>query len=296
MTPPASWRSAGARTRASSQSSRATATAAAQRHELRVLTDELAPHATGRLEDGRAIAQLGATLAWAPNQSLLASHETRKDQLAVVFFERNGLRHGEFSLPSEWRATTSRVLALAWSAASDVLAVHVVSPSTSRHAVLLYARNNYHWFLKQQLEVRGRLHALRWDDERALVLHALTDAALERLEFTWDVCSGERVDESEGARAVVGVVDGSTLQLTPVHRALVPPPMALNARSFHAACERAGVRPAARAVGRRAARERRRRLRGRRAERRKHRRVRGERRPVRAVRRCCLSRARLRHT
>ncbi|KAJ0404018.1 hypothetical protein P43SY_001412 [Pythium insidiosum] len=207
-------------------------------HELVVLTDELAPHATGRFEDGRAIPRLGATLAWAPDQSLLASHEARKDQLAVVFFERNGLRHGEFSLPSEWRAATSRVLALAWSAASDVLAVHVADDARGRDRVLLWSRNNYHWFLKQQLCVRG-LRALRWDDERALVLHALGDAAVERLEFAWDVCSGDSEGDSDAendseSTAVVGVIDGATLQLTPVHRALVPPPMALHALSFAA--------------------------------------------------------------
>ncbi|TMW64229.1 hypothetical protein Poli38472_012851 [Pythium oligandrum] len=204
-----------------------------------VLTNELGLHALGRLEDGRAIPHLGASLDWCPNHSLIASHETRKDQLWIVFFERNGLRHGEFALPSEYRSSSTRVRGLQWNTKSDILAVHLESDTTSR--LLLWTRNNYHWYLKQEVafELRHkRLEAFAWDEERANLLHLLTadsqhsgQWSVDEAEFVWDTSRGERLEDGRSV-VVCGVIDGANLLLTPLNQALVPPPMALHTIFF----------------------------------------------------------------
>lgn len=229
--------------------------AAAAIRTAMVFTGQLEFHALGRLEDGRAIRQLGNDLDWAPNHSLLASSETRKDQLYVVFFERNGLRHGEFAIPAEYSASQFRVTRVGWNIDSDILAVMLEEeePTTGqeRRSVLqLWVRSNYHWYLKQErrfhLEQR-LLIQFAWDEEVADRLQLLTrnssnanaaELQLQQEEFAWTVARSERQAVSPGDEAVsksiavTGVIDARTLLLTPLHQALVPPPFALHQLAF----------------------------------------------------------------
>lgn len=220
--------------------------------KVMVFTGQLEFHALGRLEDGRAIPHLGAALDWCPNHSLIASSETRKEQLFVVFFERNGLRHGEFAVPAEYRASGFRVKQIGWNIDSDVLAVVLESTTTDQQqqsVVQLWTRNNYHWYLKQERRLHAenkKLVQFAWDDERANQLHLLTSSgssadptALLQEEFVWDVSRAERDVLSATTNAsksivVTGVIDGDRLLLTPLHQALVPPPFALHQLEFPA--------------------------------------------------------------
>jgi elongator complex protein 1 len=66
---------------------------------------------------------LGHPLAWRPSGSLIASvHRPRVGKHEIVFFERNGLRKGEFSLRDEELVVRD----LYWNADSTILAAHVV--------------------------------------------------------------------------------------------------------------------------------------------------------------------------
>lgn len=76
---------------------------------------------------------LEGSLAWIPSGEIIASTQRkvvvsaegqRKDELQVVFFERNGLRRYEFGLREE-RAEAVQVRELGWNAASDLLAVWI---------------------------------------------------------------------------------------------------------------------------------------------------------------------------
>lgn len=132
---------------------------------------------------------LEGALAWMPSGELIAATQRRivapvegaegdKEELRVVFFERNGLRRGEFDLREE-RADRARVREMEWSAGSEVLGVWIeredeqgvkehagafsalsVLPSPpfesstdsrSPRAVQLWHRSNYHWYLKASL-------------------------------------------------------------------------------------------------------------------------------------------------
>lgn len=217
-----------------------------------VLTDELQLHSVGRLEDGRAIPGLGSALHWSPNQSLIASSEARGDGWWVVFFERNGLRHGEFQLPSELtKAEGWNVDRMKWNAESDMLAVLL---RQHKNAILqLWSRGNYHWYLKQERKwlAGEELIEFEWDDETTGKLYLLMssrsdeqEAAFSLLEeeFTWDVTSIERQQlaavknepPQPKSLAVTAVIDGRKLLLTPLHQALVPPPFAFRTVEFAA--------------------------------------------------------------
>mmetsp|Transcript_9953 Transcript_9953/g.30084 ORF Transcript_9953/g.30084 Transcript_9953/m.30084 type:complete len:307 (-) Transcript_9953:9-929(-) len=66
---------------------------------------------------------LEQSLAWRPSGNLIASTQRLPNRHDVVFFERNGLRHGEFTLP--FAAREVQVIELGWNCDSTVLAVWI---------------------------------------------------------------------------------------------------------------------------------------------------------------------------
>ena len=90
---------------------------------------------------------LTGALSWRPAGNLIASIQRYADHADVVFFERNGLRHGQFSLRlskadmEEWATDVS----LKWNVDSSVLAVSFLD------RVQLWTMGNYHYYLKQEI-------------------------------------------------------------------------------------------------------------------------------------------------
>lgn len=70
-----------------------------------------------------SVAFLEHSLAWRPSGNLIASTQKQPHRHDVVFFERNGLRHGEFTL----RDTDCVVHSLEWSADSSILAISLTA-------------------------------------------------------------------------------------------------------------------------------------------------------------------------
>ena len=112
---------------------------------------------------------LEGALSWRPSGNLIASTRRTNDKVEVVFFERNGLRHGQFDLrftPEELTALAKPVN-LAWNSDSNVLAV------SYRDKVQLWTMSNYHYYLKQELpfpEAASQTVMCSWHSERPLAL------------------------------------------------------------------------------------------------------------------------------
>ncbi|KIM63897.1 hypothetical protein SCLCIDRAFT_1213692 [Scleroderma citrinum Foug A] len=186
----------------------------------------------GRLQStSEPVSGLEASVAWRPNGGLIASsqmevrlgpHDTRKSgKYDVVFFERNGLRHGEFSLrrPQVRNDSFCRVKDLLWSPDSAVLAVWL--EDTKGDTVQLWTTGNYHWYLKQEIHPPGIDHftTVAWHPERALQLVMATPSQLTFQTYVWETCAGAP------DTGCVGVVDGDHVFLTPFRTQNVPPPM-----------------------------------------------------------------------
>ncbi|KAG9312244.1 IKI3 family-domain-containing protein [Chiua virens] len=160
----------------------------------------------------KAVSGLEASVAWRPSGGLIAStqnevrsgpQDSRKNgKYDVVFFERNGLRHGEFSLrrPLEDDVWIERL-------DGDV--------------VQLWTTGNYHWYLKQEFRAPADSHftSVGWHPEISLKLLATTASQLVFRAFAWDTCAGANTT------GTVGVVDGDEVLLTPFRTQNVPPPM-----------------------------------------------------------------------
>ncbi|KAI9671737.1 MAG: hypothetical protein M1831_003265 [Alyxoria varia] len=140
-----------------------------QRRMIRVYSREGILDSVSEPVDG-----LEGALSWRPAGNLLAGIQRLDDRIDVVFFERNGLRHGEFSLRvakqdmDSWASSIS----LSWNIDSTVLAVSYCD------RVQLWTMGNYHYYLKQEFsfpldgEMSRPLTGL-WHPEESLRVAAL---------------------------------------------------------------------------------------------------------------------------
>ena len=90
---------------------------------------------------------LEGALSWRPAGNLMAGIQRFEGHVQVVFFERNGLRHGQFPL----RLTQEEIdswgssISLSWNVDSSILAV------CFRDRCQLWTMGNYHYYLKQEI-------------------------------------------------------------------------------------------------------------------------------------------------
>ncbi|RAK86638.1 elongator complex protein 1 [Aspergillus costaricaensis CBS 115574] len=170
---------------------------------------------------------LEGALSWRPSGNLIAGIQRREDRIDVVFFERNGLRHGEFTLrlTEEERSTWASKIHLSWNVDSTVLAVQF------HDRIQFWTTGNYHYYLKQEIPIGVNAEypypfSLKWHQEKALRFIAGASGSMLDVDFVFDVSQGSTTSPDDvGA---VAVIDGKILKLTPLRLAGVPPPMAHN--------------------------------------------------------------------
>ncbi|KAL8766477.1 MAG: hypothetical protein Q9209_006771 [Squamulea sp. 1 TL-2023] len=189
--------------------------ASAQRRVIRIYSRE------GTLDSvSEPINGLIGPLSWRPAGNLLAGVQLLEDKHLVIFFERNGLRHGQFPLRPLGGVTHRSELpirALQWNVDSTVLAI------SYDDRVHLWTMGNYHWYLKQELLEPS----LKWHPEKPLTFALISRSrdTIRRLQYTLDVRSAPVSPPFD--YGVVAVIDGRTIKVTPFRLVNIPPPMAL---------------------------------------------------------------------
>jgi elongator complex protein 1 len=187
---------------------------------------------------------LEGALSWKPSGQLIAGIQRTGDRIDVVFFERNGLRHGEFTLrltPEEMEGAASSI-ALDWNSDSSVLAVSL------KDRVQFWTMGNYHYYLKQEIllgEQSGSIMHTQWHPEKALQVVCHGEKSFRLLSYSFEVSRGSVVPPSD--HGTVAVIDGRKLKITPLRVANVPPPMAfdeieLPENAIDVAVDRTGMR------------------------------------------------------
>lgn len=156
-----------------------------------------------RSEDGtQSVRNLQKPLAWAgPDCSLLLASVQHKgaSKKQVVFMESNGLRHGEFLLRNN-----EVVQQILWNTASTLFAL------AFERRVQVWRRCNYHWYLVQEFQYEQRVIRVVFDD----TLIVLLENSWREYTLYWHGTGHESL-----------VVDGSTLHMTQLGQAIIPPPM-----------------------------------------------------------------------
>lgn len=171
---------------------------------------------------------LEGALSWRPYGNLIAGIQRLEDRVDVVFFERNGLRHGEFTLrlTEEEGASWASNIHLSWNVDSTVLAVQF------KDRVQFWTTGNYYYYLKQEIPVLVDLefpmpYSFKWHQEKALRFVAGASSEIQQsksknaistganlwigsildVDFVFDVFHGSTmIPHDVGA---VAVVDGS---------------------------------------------------------------------------------------
>ncbi|KAF3821189.1 hypothetical protein GH733_011342, partial [Mirounga leonina] len=177
------------------------------------------------------VAGLGPALAWKPSGSLIASTQEKPNQQDIVFFEKNGLLHGHFTLP--FLKDEVKVNGLLWNADSTVLAVWLEDLQREENCTLktyvqLWTVGNYHWYLKQSLSFstcgKSKLVSLMWDLVTPSRLHVLCQG-WHYLCYDWCWTTDRSSGESSSDLANVAVIDGNRVLVTVFRQSVVPPPM-----------------------------------------------------------------------
>ena len=157
---------------------------------------------------GEPVDFLDASLSWRPAGNIIAGIQRLQNQIQVVFFERNGLRHGQFDLrvpPDEIQTLASQEIELKWNVDSTVLAI------CFRDRIQLWTMNNYHYYLKREISAIDASHGqmlLTWHPEVALQFSlSVAERLCQRFEFIFDVTAGPTNPPYDSG--LVPVIDGS---------------------------------------------------------------------------------------
>lgn len=191
------------------------------RRVIRVFSREGELNSVAEAVDG-----LENTLSWKPQGSLIASTQRFTDEegeevLSVVFFERNGLRHGEFN--TRLNPNLEKLYALAWSSNSGVLAFHL------KDRVQFWMSKNYHWYLKQEIFVNGEdalngVSYVKFHPEKPFhVMIGTLKGGIQIVNLASKIVSGPTYRDLDIGMTLV--TDGSSILITPFGIANVPPPM-----------------------------------------------------------------------
>ncbi|KIW05416.1 uncharacterized protein PV09_03927 [Verruconis gallopava] len=164
-------------------------------------------------------------LSWRPAGNIIAGVKRLEDGAEIIFFERNGLRHGEFRLrmTKDELIESGGVRALHWNVDSTVLAVCFAD------RVQLWTMGNYHYYLKQEIrlpETHAKVEGLSWHPEKPLRLAIFGSDQSYLVDFAFAVAKGSTCAPHD--YGTVAVIDGKFVKITPLRMANVPPPMALH--------------------------------------------------------------------
>uniref|UniRef100_A0A8C1LBU3 Elongator complex protein 1 n=1 Tax=Cyprinus carpio TaxID=7962 RepID=A0A8C1LBU3_CYPCA len=216
--------------------------------KVRIWNRECVLQATSEAVNG-----LEQPLCWKPSGSLIASTQRHPNKHSVVFMEKNGLLHGDFTLP--FGKEQVKVKELLWNSDSTVLAVWMEDskPRENNHLstyIQLWTVGNYHWYLKQSLHFGNEpLRApacVCWDPEKPLRLHLLTRGwASYTYDWGWSTQRSHGNDCHDNAS--VAVIDGDKILVTTFRQCVIPPPMCafelqlpvpVNLVTFHSQAQR----------------------------------------------------------
>uniref|UniRef100_A0A3P8U7I8 Elongator complex protein 1 n=1 Tax=Amphiprion percula TaxID=161767 RepID=A0A3P8U7I8_AMPPE len=163
---------------------------------------------------------LEQALCWKPSGSLIASTQRHANKHSVVFMEKNGLLHGDFTLP--FNKDQAKVKELLWNSDSTVLAVWLEDMAAGEDGQV----NSHSKFSKISVgrDPQKAPVCVCWDPERPLQLHAVS-CSWTSITYDW----GWMTERSPGLDATdnanVAVIDGEKILVTSFRQCVVPPPM-----------------------------------------------------------------------
>ncbi|GFT28989.1 elongator complex protein 1 [Nephila pilipes] len=191
---------------------------------LRIWNREAVLQFTSEIVEG-----LEEPIAWKPLGNVIACSQQRPNKHQVIFFEKNGLRHGEFTLP--FKPNTFKISSLSWNSDSSILLVvaeELVDDPFDFH-VMLWTSSNYHWFLKQKFKLNISIPykplIVKWSSFHANELQCYNQSTGDLYSFKWMWSIFHAACSNECDDSIVASIDNDKLLISPFGKLIVPPPM-----------------------------------------------------------------------
>uniref|UniRef100_A0A1B6CIT4 Elongator complex protein 1 n=1 Tax=Clastoptera arizonana TaxID=38151 RepID=A0A1B6CIT4_9HEMI len=168
---------------------------------------------------GEKLNGLNELLSWRPSGNVIALTQNLPNKKVICFMEKNGLRHGEFTIPTEMK-----VLELSWNSDSTILCAHCIDERTMSECALLWTSSNYCWSLKQWLNFKYPVVNLIWDTEiSSRVYILLVDGTFLCYQWSWVINHSYGIASND--LSTVAVISDCDIKLTPFKKTTIPPPM-----------------------------------------------------------------------
>ncbi|KAG8198001.1 hypothetical protein JTE90_029395 [Oedothorax gibbosus] len=172
---------------------------------------------------------LEESICWKPFANLIACSQQCPNKHKVIFFEKNGLQHGEFVLP--YKPNTFKVTTLLWNSDSTVLLVvaQELSDNPEHHDVTLWTSSNYHWYLKQRFQLKNstpyKSLVAKWSPFQSQELHCFNPNSGDFYEFHFASTILYSSGQNGCDDSIVASIDNENILISPFGKLLVPPPL-----------------------------------------------------------------------
>lgn len=189
----------------------------------------------------KPIKNMRLPIAMMPNGSLIAGfqvtvEEGKDDKSEIIFWEKNGLRHGQIELPKfnghlpcvqklKFNSDTSFVAALL-SFKGDRSTDNTIPESQ----IIILHRSNYHWFIKRSIElIQGiEIHDFHWlanKKNQLMIVDKKANFSFFDFQFVYQTSSDISFRNFDHLSYTANV-DFTKLLITPFRKVVIPPPLA----------------------------------------------------------------------
>ncbi|XP_050429932.1 elongator complex protein 1 [Adelges cooleyi] len=154
-----------------------------------------------------------AVLSWKTSKDLMSFPQQTDEKYLISFMEKNGLKHGEFVIPSELEVNQ-----ILWNHDSSIMCLHC-EYSGKIDCLLMLTCTNYQWQIKKWMTFKHKIIAAKWLPTNNLQL--ITVNGVTTMLHWIETLS----TSSSGTLDWVAVIDHCSILLTPFKEVIIPPPM-----------------------------------------------------------------------
>ncbi|EGR32772.1 inhibitor of kappa light polypeptide gene enhancer in b- kinase complex-associated protein, putative [Ichthyophthirius multifiliis] len=172
----------------------------------------------------QAIQNLQGQVCWQPTSNLIVGYDFFKNNTRIIFWEKNGLRHGEFILninPNEIRQSNEIYIQnILFNKDSEILAIQL------DENILLYHKSNYQWFLKKIIQGITKILGIQFsvqNSKKLIVVYENQFIEIFDLQMSYSQCLHD--NQQLNSQCLSVFVNGNQLNVTSFKRNIMPPPM-----------------------------------------------------------------------
>ena len=188
----------------------------------------------------RPVKEMGPPVSMMPNGSLIAGFQSSKDDQGnniseIIFWEKNGLRHGQICLP-KFSGYLPIVKDLKFNSDTNFLAAYIdfegdrtQDPLIPQKQIIILYRSNYHWFIKKSIDIIEDvdivdLHWLQNKKNQLMIIDKESNFMFYEFQLLYQTSSDVGYQNFDNLSYTANV-DFTKIMITPFRKVVIPPPM-----------------------------------------------------------------------